>query len=170
MKHRRRGVFLIEMLTVLLMLGIGGTLLATAFGSMLRSQRRVSDFGNQYAQIDGFLSQFSRDVRRATTASLHVGDENEGRLLVLEAPNRKVAYRFFERRVERSPIEPGDPMTNSWESMIASVDLVTGFVEAPQVAVGLSVQWRRTDKKDPDRSRRFDLVVRCAGALGHVED
>jgi hypothetical protein len=54
--------------------------------------------------------------------------------------------------------------------MTADVGVFSGQSGAERAAVSVTVHWRRSDAKDPEPNRRFDLVVRCAGELDHEED
>jgi hypothetical protein len=158
------------MLTVLMMMGVGGTLMAVALASMLQSQDRVAEFANRLARTSDFLQWVRRDVRGATNATLREGDGAELRqVLLIGNPPTQISYRFFKQRVERT--EGGAAgTTKSWDSMAAKVSLVAAPDTVEAGGVGVSVFWHRTGAKDPEPDRRFDLVVRCGGEQTNVDD
>jgi type II secretory pathway pseudopilin PulG len=165
MMHRRRGVFLVEMLTVLFMVGIGGTLMAVGLASLLRSQDRVSVFGNQFTHINDFLRCIKRDVRSATSATLLRGDASEPQaILFLNEPPTQVSYRFFENHVERSGGDEGDT-AKLWSSLNAQVSIPGSPEGTENTGVAVTVFWRRASAKEPDPDRRLDLFARCSGGV-----
>lgn len=171
MNSQRRGIVLIEMLTVLLILGIGGSLMAVALDSILRSQRRVADLGNRYAVVTDFIQCFSRDVRSSTSAVLQEGDNDELRqVLLLGDPTCRVSYRFFGQRVERVGCTGSTDATQSWTHLDVLVDKTLGHPGTGDSAVGVTIRWHRMDAEDPEPNRRFDLMVRCAGELDDEEN
>lgn len=161
--NRRRGVFLVEMLTVLFMVGVGGALMAVGFASMMKSQKRVSDFGNQRARIEDLLDCFRNDVRSGTTALLRAGAEP---VLVLSGPAGQISYRCFGTSVERT----SRGVSKLWNQMPSVLSLVNPDQDGIATAVSISLYWPRTDSQDPEPNRRFDVVVQCAGALNDAED
>lgn len=166
MNHRRRGTLLVEMLTVILLVGTGGTLMAVAVGSILRSQRRVVEFGSRYAQVNDFLRCLSRDVRSSTTAVLQDGDGADlQQVLVIGDPKRHVSYRFYKQSVERTGDDQPAMSTKLWSPLAAGVRIIHGPLEGDETAFGVTVHWHRTDAKDPDPNRRLDMVTRCAGEM-----
>ena len=171
MKPQRRGFMLIEMVTVLLMVGVGGTLMALAVGSILRSQRRVAEFSNQYAEVNDFIRCLSRDVRMSATAVLQEGDGDGLRqVLLLGDPPRQVSFRFYGQSVERT-VSPGSALSAKlWTPLEAVVKVISSQPGTDEAAVGVTIRWHRADAKDPEPNHRFDLVVRCARELGHEED
>jgi hypothetical protein len=153
------------------MVGTGGTLMAIAVSSLLRSQRRVVESGNQYAMVNDFLNCLSRDVRRSTGAVLSDGDEaNLKQTLVLSDSRQRVSYRFHKQTVERWASDPPGVMTKSWGPLEADVRVLRSPKGNHDVAVDVTVRWHRTDAKDPGPARRFDLVTRCAGEMDYEED
>lgn len=166
MRTRRRGFMLIEVLTILMILGIGGTLMAVALSSILRSQQRVADLSNHYAKVTDFIQCFSRDVRMSSTAVLSEGDGDDLRqVLVVGEPPCQVTFRFYSQRVERVGCMGSPVTTKLWTPLDVGVNKIIGPFEAGGTAVDVTVRWHRTDKKDPEPDRRFDLIVRCAGEL-----
>lgn len=160
MKFRRRGTFLVEMLTVIFMVGIGGTLMSVGLASLLRSQNRVATFGNQFARVNDFLGSLERDVRKATTATLHNTEGGEPRqILTLGETSTRVSYRFFENHVERS--ERGT------ETLLSSISTRIGLVNGTDGRVGVNVivLLPRSDGRDPEPHRQFHRLYRCAGAI-----
>ncbi|MBI1826348.1 MAG: type II secretion system protein [Planctomycetes bacterium] len=165
----RRGVFLVEMLTVIVIVGIGGTLMAVGLASMLRSQKRVAEFGNQYAEINDFLRCFSRDVRQSTSVVTHeTAGETVRQVVALNLPSGQLVYRFFEQKVEREA-RPGIA-PKSWTPLIAHAEIVSGKSTSNGTGVSIAVSWRRLGAKDPEPSRRIDRIVRCAGEIGHEDE
>lgn len=171
MKPRRLGFMLLEMMTVLFMLGIGGTLMAVALGSIMQSQRRVAQFGNQYAEVNDFIRCLSHDVRMSAKAVLQEGGGDGLRqVLVLGDPPRQVTFRFYGQSVERTG-SPGSALSAKlWTPLEAAVNIVRGQTGTDDTAVGVTIRWHRADAKDPEPNHRFDLVVRCAGEQGHEKD
>lgn len=168
MIRKRRGVLLIEMITVILMVGVGGTLMAVGLVTMLRSQKRVVEFGNQFAATNDFLRCFSRDVRTGTTAAMQepVGGDVR-RVLMINTVSGQVVYRFDKQQVQREA-SPG-VAAKLWSPMTAEVAIVSGPNVSGGVGINLSVSWFRGVAKDPGPNRRFDLFVRCGGELGYEE-
>ncbi len=171
MTRRRRAVLLVEMLTVLFMMSIGGSLMTIGLASIMRSQRRVADLDNRYAMTNDFLRCVFRDVRRATTASLHEGDgaELQQVLVVGEFP-RQVSYRFYKQYVERTGFEGDSQAAKLWSPMTANPGVTPVQSDVGTALVDVTVFWGRTDAKDPEPNRRFDLAVRCAGELDHDDN
>jgi len=171
MIQRRRAMLLLEVLTVIVLLTAGGTLLAVGIGSMQHSQKRVAALGNRYAVLNDFLRRFALDVRRARTATLRDGSEPGERqiLLIGEAPGQ-VVYHFLEGRVERTGTAGDDAAPTRWEPMAAAVGIVEGPPDSAEVGVTVTVYWHRTDDADPQPDRRFDLTVRCAGEIAGPPD
>lgn len=166
---RRRGVFLVELLTVFILVGIGGTLMAVGLVSIMHSQKRVAEFGNQYAETNDFLRCFSRDVRRSTSATvLENPGESVRQIVTLDIPSGQQVYRFHEQKVERE----GSPDTavKSWTPLIAHAGIVSGPPASEGTGVSVTISWHRMGAKDPEPSRRIDLVARCAGEVGHEEE
>ena len=171
MIRKRRAVFLVEMLTVILMVGVGGTLMAVGLGSMLRSQDRVVEFGNRFARTNDFLRCLKRDVRMATTATLREehGEELRQVLWVGEPPTQ-ITYRFFDHHVERSGGRADDDAAKLWSPMSAEISLMGTDHVTDSTGVSVTVFWRRTGARDPEPNRQFDLAVRCAGELGDAKE
>ena len=171
MTRRRRAVLLVEMITVLFMLSIGGSLMAVGLASIMRSQRRVAELDNRYAMTNDFLRCLFRDVRKATTASLREGDgaELQQVLVVGEFP-RQVSYRFYKQHVERTGFEGDSQAAKLWSPMTADIGVTPVRSVVGNALVDVTVFWGRTDAQDPEPNRRFDLAVRCAGELDHDEN
>ena len=160
---RRRGVFLVEMLTVILMVGVGGALITVGFASMLKSQKRVTDFGNQRARIEDFLDCIRKDVRSGTTALLRADAEP---VLLLNGPAGQISYRCFGTSVERT----SRGVSKLWNQMPAALGLVNPDQDGFASAVSISLHWPRTDAQDPEPNRRFDIVVHCTGVLNDAAE
>lgn len=164
MKSRRRGVFLVEMLTVLLLLGAGTTLMAVAIGSMFHSQQRLARAGNRFAQVNDLLTTVSRDVRRSTSAVVEQGQTAGVKLLRLTlGDNQDLVYRLSATAVERDALATADVAPKSWPGIKAEARILPASSEGGGRAVSVTVHWSREDTRDPEPNRRFDLVVRCAG-------
>ena len=170
--RRRRGIFLIEMLTVLLCVTVGGTLMVVSLASILRNHRQIVELGNRYAVLNDFLRCIREDVRKAAGAELRDGDGAGVRqvLAIGEAPSQ-VLYRFGEERIQRVGF-PGDPVTDKDWNMKHGV--VTPGVEPPtgggDAVVTVTVLWHRTSKDNPEPTRRFDVALRCTGETRHEHD
>ncbi len=170
MNSQRRAVFLIEMLTVLTMLAVGGSLMTLGLVSILKSQKRVTVVSNRYAQLNDFFRVFSHDVRTSRVVSLSVengeGDKVEPRqvLLIGEAP-RQVKYRFYKQYVERTGYERDTVAEKRWASMSTTVQIDDGQPASRGPIVKASVIWHQTGTQDPEPTRRFDLSVYGAGEL-----
>ena len=167
MTHRRRGVLLVELLTVLFMVAIGGSLMVVAVTSILRSHKRVAEFDNRYAVLNDFLQCISRDVRSARIATLRDDDgENLRQVLIIGEAAKQVTYTFYDRHVERTGFEGDSMAAKSWDSL----HVVVGIAQDPTRAdrtptVRLTVSWPRSDVDEIEPSRRFDAAIRCAGEL-----
>lgn len=170
MKRRRRGVFLIEVLTVLVLLTAGGTLMAMGLAAIVRSHQRVAQFDGRYVQINDLLKTLSRDVRRAAIAQAGASIEaGQRQVLVIGAAPRQVTYRFLEDRVERMGFAGDTDASTAWEPMTAIVTVAAGQGSEGSV-VNVTVLWPRGDDKDTEPDRRFDTAVRCASEINHDED
>lgn len=166
----RRGIFLVEMLTVIFMVGIGGTLMAVGLASLLRSQDRVVASGNRFTQVNDFLRTVKRDVRMSAVATLSESQgEGPRQILLLGEPPTQITYRFFGNHVERSGRIAGNNAKNSWSPMIAQIGVESAVDSRALTGVEVTVFVPRTGKSDPDPARRFDFLVRCAGELNHEE-
>lgn len=170
MIRRRRGVFLVEMLTVALLLTVGGTLMAVGLASIMRSHLRVAQFDNRYARINDFLATLSRDVRRADFARVEATTEKGLRqVLAIGAAPRQVSYRVFEDRVERTGFAADAGASTAWEPMIAIVTVADGPGSESSV-VNVTVLWPRGDDNDTEPNRRLDAAFWCAGEVDHARD
>lgn len=171
MMPRRRAMFLVQMLTVLLLTAAGSGLMMVGLVSILRGQKRVAEFSNQYTVLNDFLRCVSRDVRMATTADLQ-SDEEDGprQTLVLGTPPQQVTYRFHEGRVERQGFEGDSVATKRWTAMRATVSISGDRQRVGGTIVSIRVSWIRNGTDDPEPDRQFDLAVRCAGELGDDSD
>jgi len=165
MSHRRRGVLLVELLTVILLVGVGGTLMAVGISSIIRSQKRVAEFGNEFAVINDFLQCFSSDVRRSSSISMSENaDQDGGQTVILTTPTGRTTYRLSAQSVAREGL-PGS-LPKNWNPMIASVAIISNSPSSKGEGVRLAITWPRKDAKDPEPKRRFDLVVRCEEEFG----
>ncbi|MHC4696768.1 MAG: type II secretion system protein [Planctomycetota bacterium] len=171
MTRRRRAFLLVEMLTVMFMLAIGGTLMVVGLASIHRSHKRVAEFGNRYALLNDFLRCLSRDVRMAKTATVGDGEGEELRqTLVIGRMPERVLYRFYKGHVERAGFKGDSVAAKRWEPMSAAVKITGSRAVAGETIVSVTVSWPRTDKKDPEPNRRFDVAMRCNGELGNDGD
>jgi len=163
---KRRGTFLVEMLTVIFMVGIGGSLMTVGLASLLRSQDRVVAFGNRLARVDAFLTSFERDVRTAGVVTLRDAQDEEPRQeLLLGEPTAQVRYRVFEDHVERT----AQGSEQLWSPMTVRMEIERGMGPGAGVAVGATVFLPRTDHHDPEPRRQFHVLVRCADERRHDE-
>jgi hypothetical protein len=164
MKTRKRAVFLVEMLTVTLLLGVGSTLMVVAFGSMFHSQQRLAVFASRYAQVTDLLSNLTRDVRRSTAAQVEdrVDDGNAVLRLTLDG-GKPLTYRFSAQGIGRDGSAESKFAAKSWAGCHGEVHVVNASEEGTGGAVVITLRWIRGDARDPEPNRRFDLVVRCAG-------
>ncbi len=166
--RRRRAIFLIEMLPVLLAIAVGGGLMLVGLTSIIRSQRRVAELGNRYAVLNDFMRCLRTDVRAAADVALRGDDDGAPRVLAIGEPPQQVLYRFLEDRVERVG-RTDDPVADKVWNMEHTVVQVN--IE-PRAANGVSlvnvtVEWHRASDKDPQPRRRFDATLRCAREVRH---
>lgn len=167
MNRRHRAVLLLEILTVLFMVAVGGTLMTAAITSILRSQKRVTDFGDRYTALNDFLEALRRDVRRVTTARLGAGDGGDLRqVLILGEPPERVAYRFYEQHVERREGPTGGSSeTRGWEAVSASAEIQRSRTNSAAAIVSVTAYLRRSSADAPAPVRRFGLALRCVGEV-----
>ena len=162
-RRRRRAIFLIEMLPVLLAVAVGGGLMLVGLTSIIRSQRRVAELGNRYAVLNDFMRCLRSDVRAA--ADLDLRDDNDGaqQVLAIGRPPQQVVYRFLEDRVERIGGTDDPVADKTWDMKHTVVQL---DVEPPTGSraplVNVTVKWHQASDKDPQPRRRFDATLRCA--------
>ncbi len=167
---RRRGVFLVELLTVLMLVMAGGTLAAVGLASLVRSHSRVARFDNRQAQISDLAATLSRDVRRAETAQLiDQRDDGVRQELWIGKEPRRVTYRFFDHHVERTGFHEDAEASTAWEGLSAMVGVERGPLDRGHVVVSVTVYWPRLDRDDVEPDRRLDFAVRCAGETSHEE-
>lgn len=166
-RSHRRGMFLIELLPVLLAVAVGGTVMTMSIASILRSQRRVAELSNRYAVFNDFLRCFRQDVRSAGELTLVNDDRDDSvQVLVVGHGQRKITYRFLDEGVARIGYEKDPVADKQWT--FENTDFSLALESAPDELgplVKLTIWWRRTAKKDPEPSRRFDVTIRCAGEL-----
>lgn len=170
---RRRAVFLLEMLPVLLAVAVGGTLMAVGIAAILRSHNRIAQFGNRYAVLHDFLREIRDDVRTATDVTLRGGDDGElQQVLAVGHPPRQVLYRFFEGRVERVGFEADGVPDKQWDMKHTEVELGMERPAAPggDRVVNVTVLWHRSSKDNPEPRRRFEIALRCAVELRHEHE
>ncbi len=170
--RRRRAVFLIEMLTVVLCVAVGGTLMALSVASIVRDHRRIVEFGNRYAVLNDFLRCLREDVRGATRAEVrNGGDAGAKQVLTVGEPPTQILYRFGAERIARVGFF-GDPVADKAWSVKHGV--VTVGLDPPindgNTTVRVTITWRQTAKDDPAPTRRFDTTIRCAGEIRHAPD
>lgn len=170
MKERRRGYLLIEMLTVIVMITVGGSLITLGLAAIFKSQQRVAAADNRYAIMDDFLRSFSSDVRAATLATVREGSETSPQqiLVIGEAP-RELVYELFEDHITRK-VTNGGHQEKMWRAISAKVTVETVEASNSATLVSVTVLWHRSDAQDPEPHRRFDLTLRCAGELDHDEE
>ena len=171
MSFKRRGVLLVEMLTVLTIVGVGGTLMAVALASMLKSQDRVARLSNRFATTNDFINCIQADIRSGTAVQVHTLSHPDGEqtLLTITGPSGPVLYRLSEQHVERDAGSKSKS-AKSWTDLAAEASVVTGPNAAEGLGVNVLVRWRRSGHDDPEPNRRFDLFVRCAGELDNGEE
>ncbi len=121
MKQRRCAYLLIEMLTVILMITVGGSLITVGLAAIFKSQQRVAAADNRYAIMDDFLRSFSSDVRAATLAMVREGSETGPQqiLVIGEAP-RETVYELYEDYVTRKAAN-ADHQEKLWRPISAKV-------------------------------------------------
>ena len=167
-RRRRRAIFLIEMLPVLLAIAVGGGLMLVGLTSIIRSQRRVAELGNRYAVLNDFMHCLRNDVRAAADVALRSDDDGAQQVLAIGQPPRQVLYRFLEDRVERVG-RTDDPVAGKVWDMEHTVVQVNIAPRAGNGAplVNVTVEWHRASEKDPQPRRRFDTTLRCAREVRH---
>ena len=170
-RRRRRAMFLIEMLPVLLAVAVGGGLMLVGITSIIRSQRRVAELGNRYAVLNDFMRCLRADIRAATDLELRYDNDEALQVLAIGEPPQQIIYRFREDRVERigGTDDPVADKTWGMEHTVVQLGLdpPTGN-RAPLVNV--TIEWHRASDKDPQPRRRFDATLRCAAEVRHESD
>lgn len=169
---RRRAVFLIEMLTVVFCVAVGGTLMAVSIASIVRDHRRIVEFGGRYAVLNDFLRCLREDVRAASTAESSNGDDAEGKqILAIGEPRQRVLYSFVEDHIERVGFVDDPVADKVWNMKHATVTVgLEPPINGGDALVTVAVTWRRTARDDPAPSRRFEATLRCAGEIRHAPD
>jgi hypothetical protein len=139
---------------------------------MFRTQRRVVDAGNRFAQTTDFLQRFSRDVRRATAVRLTDADETGvHQVLLIGEPPNAVTYRFAASGILRSAREgTASAVETEWNTFKAEAAIL-GAPGADWGSVArVTVRWSPIEPKVPEPRRRFDLVVRAVGEASDDDD
>ena len=169
---RGRAVVLLEILTVLFLVAIGGTIMSVGIAAVVRTHRRTADLTNRYAVLNDFLRCIRGDVRAASGIALEGdGSQTVTTLTLTHAqPEAYAEYLFFENRVERLRLSAGDILVEdkSWPVDHATVDVDLAHGSDGEAALlHLAVQWHRRSKDDTQPGRRFDMILRAAGEHCH---
>lgn len=169
MTRRHRAYMLIEMLAVLIVVAVGGSLISTGIVAIRRSQDRLAELANRTALMNDFVQCLRRDVRGTTTARLKSGEAFPHVLALGDAPE-PVTYLFYRQRVERVGSGDGALAAKVWDPMTATVSVTGMNGEADGAIVSATVYWQKTKKDDPRPDRRFDFALRCVGEVHDEAD
>ena len=178
MGHRRPAVFLLEILVVVFVMTLGGTLITMGVHAVIRNHRAVGDLQNRYAVTHSIIHRLRADVRTGSsvTVAYATGDQGkpqseassgyapggQGRL-VIKSPTRDIIYVFHEDRVERFPNGDTRSPDQQWPLMGATFQVQPGLAGDNATLLFVTVTWTATKGETPESSRRFDLIIRCAG-------
>lgn len=161
----RRAFVLLEMLTTLLLVLVGGTLVTVGLASILKANNRAAELSNRYSIMSDMAARFRRDFRGAQRMSYtRSSDESPETELVLTGPAGKIVYLFAEGQLNRSGPEPAGTAVWPLEYTEVAGSVETSTDGEPAV-FHLTIIWKKRKKEVQEFGRRFDLVLRCGGEL-----
>ncbi len=183
--YRQPAVLLVEMIVVLFVITLGGTLITMGVYAVMRNQRAVGKLQNRYAVTHSILHRLRADVRAgASVTAAHSGGNlrpqlsevspgwtsgGQGRIAI-KSPTGDVVYVFSEDRVDRFPDAHTRNPDQQWTLHGATFDVRTGLGDANATILFVTVRWKPPKAETPESSRRFDLAIRCAGIPAARQD
>jgi len=164
--HQREAFALIQLLSVLFIVAVGSTLMATSIASILRTKKHADALTDRYAVLTDFTHCLRRDVRGSSAMRLRSEQDNGVPILTLEGGGGLVSYTFLPESVERVGFD-GDPMSNkAWSfvrtQVLADLEAQTGSADP---ILHVTVLWRSLAHDDAQPQRRFDLAFRSVGEV-----
>ncbi|MCH9002671.1 MAG: type II secretion system protein [Planctomycetes bacterium] len=177
-RHRQPAVFLIEMMVVLFVITLGGTLITMGVYAVMRNQRAVVKLQNRYAVTHSILHRLRADVRAGSSVTVaHAGGDQGPQLseassgwasggqarLVIKSPTRDIVYVFYEDRVDRFSDAHTQIPDQQWTLHGATFQVRPGLGDDNATMLLVTVRWKPPKAETPESSRRFDLALRCAG-------
>lgn len=177
-RYRQPAVFLVEMLVVLFMITLGGTVITMGVHAVMRNQRAVGKLQNRYAITHSILQRLRADVRAGSSVTLahseggerpQLSEASSGwasggqERLVIKSPTRDIIYVFHEDRVDRFPDAFAPNPDQQWTLNDATFQVQPGLGGDNATMLLVTVKWNATRDETPEPSRRFDLALRCAG-------
>lgn len=177
-RHRQPAVFLIEMMVVLFVITLGGTLITMGVYAVMRNQRAVVKLQNRYAVTHSILHRLRADVRAGSSVALaQSGGGERPRLsetssggasggqgrLAIKSPTGDVVYVFCEDRVDRFADAHTQIPDQQWALHGATFEVRPGLGDDNPTMLLVTVRWKPPKAETPESSRRFDLALRCAG-------
>lgn len=177
-RYRRPAVFLLEILVVLFVMTLGGTLITMGVHAVLRNQRAVGELQNRYAVTHSILHRLRSDVRAGASVSVayDAGDQptqlaeaspggasGGQRRLLIKSPTHDIVYDFHEDRVERFSDAQTQSPDQQWFLKGANFQVLPEADGDNATTLLVTVRWNATRGETPESTRRFDLVLRCAG-------
>ena len=176
--HRRSAVFLIEMMAVLFMITLGGTVITMGVYAVIRNQRAVGKLQNRYAVTHSILQRLRADVRAGSSVTVaHAGGEQRPELseassgwssggqgrLVIKSPTGDAVYVFYVDRVDRFPDAHTQSPDQQWTLHGATFHVQARLGGDNATMLLITIRWNVPKAETPESSRRFDLAIRCAG-------
>ena len=176
--YRRSAVFLIEMMAVLFMITLGGTVITMGVYAVMRNQRAVGQLQNRYAVTHSILHRLRADVRAGSSVTVaHAGGDQRPQLseassgwasggqgrLAIKSPTGDVVYVFYEDRVDRFPDAHTQNPDQQWTLHGATFQVRPGLGGDNATMLLVTVRWKPPKAETSESSRRFDLAIRCAG-------
>ncbi|MCH9034499.1 MAG: type II secretion system protein [Planctomycetes bacterium] len=177
-RYRRPAVFLLEMMVVLFVITLGGTLITMGVYAVMRNQRAVGKLQNRYAVTHSILHRLRADVRAGSSVTVaHAGGDRRPQLseassgwasggqgrLAIKSPTGDVVYVFYEDRVDRFPDAHAQNPDQQWTLHGATFQVRPGLGGDNATMLLVTVRWKPPKAETPESSRRFDLAIRCAG-------
>ncbi len=185
MRHRQPAVFLLEMIVVLFVITLGGTLITMGVYAVMRNQRAVGTLQNRYAVTHSILHHLRADVRAGSSVTVAhtVGEQRtqlseafsgwasggQGRLAI-KSPTGDIGYVFHEDRVDRFPDAHTQNPDQQWTLHGATFQVRQGPGGDNATMLFVTVRWKPSKAEAPESSRRFDLTIRCAGIPAPRQD
>ena len=177
-RYRQPAVFLVEMMAVLFMITLGGTVITMGVYAVMRNQRAVGQLQNRYAVTNSILHRLRADVRAGSSVTVaHAGGDQGPQLseassgwasggqarLVIKSPTRDIVYVFHEDRVDRFSDARTQSPDQQWTLHGATFHVQPGLGDDNATMLLVTVRWNVPKAETPQSSRRFDLAIRCAG-------
>ncbi|UCF34444.1 MAG: type II secretion system protein [Phycisphaerales bacterium] len=163
-RYRRRGIMLAEMMCVIVLVGIGMTLVAGSMVAIIHTQKQADRLTDRYTVLHDFTSTLRKDVRGALNMVLEPDKQAGELVLTLDRPAGSTSYRFTEQCVQRTTFPEDEVCGKQWAFPRTRI---TCRIESPPsdrtALLQVSIAWLSLSSDSEQPSRRFDMTLRCLG-------